>query len=437
MSGAASGIVLSWSRIPRVRHKRILRLRHREEGFPALAPDETCLAHGAGRSYGDVCLNAGGVLMQTRGMDHFIHFDRASGALSCEAGVSLGEILNLVTPHGWFLPVTPGTRFVTMAGALANDVHGKNHHVAGTFGRHVRRFELLRSNGERLVCSPEENPGWFAATIGGLGLTGLVTWIEIQLLPIDSPWMITQAQRFRSLDEFWALSIEANAAWPYTVAWVDCTDARGKGLLFNGRHAPRQPAARPWREKARAIPVDPPMSLINTPSVRAFNTAYYHRPRPGGERVQHYAPFFYPLDAVRNWNRLYGRNGFHQYQCVIPPDGARAGIGALMKEMARAGAGSFLSVLKLFGDLPSPGLLSFPRAGATLSVDFPERGEATARLFANFDAIVREHGGALYPAKDSRMSGAMFRGGYPQVENFRAFVDPKFSSGFWRRVQES
>lgn len=432
-----SDTILSWNRIPQVKHRRVVNLRHRLEPFPELAADETCLAHGAGRSYGDVCLNGGGVLLKTRGMDHFVHFDRAKGVLASEAGVTLGEILELVTPHNWFPPVTPGTRFVTIGGALANDVHGKNHHSAGAFGHHVLRFELLRSSGERLVCSRDENPGMFAATIGGLGLTGLVTWVELQLAPIHSPYMITQAQRFRSLDEYWSATASAEREWPYTVAWLDCTDPSGKGILFCGRHAPEATQGPGRRESDRNFPVDPPMSLINTPSIRAFNFFYYHRPLRSDARIEHYTSYFYPLDAIRNWNRLYGRRGFHQYQCVIPPDGAREGVGALLRVISQSRMGSFLSVLKLFGSKPSAGLLSFPRAGATLSLDFPEAGERTQRLFASLDAIVREHGGALYPAKDARMSGDMFRRGYPGLERFLPFVDPKFASGFWRRVTES
>ena len=223
--------------------------------------------------------------------------------------MQLAAILELVVPQGWFLPVTPGTRFATIGGAVANDVHGKNHHVAGSFGHHVTALELLRSNGERIVCGPDREPDWFAATVGGLGLTGLITWVELSLIPISNPFMVTEALRFRSLDEFWALNGEAERDWPYTVSWIDCTSKRGRGILHVGRHAPPQPELPAWREKRKSFPIDPPISLINRLSLRAFNLLYYNRPLPRGRTLTHYVPYFYPLDALRNWNRIYGARG--------------------------------------------------------------------------------------------------------------------------------
>ena len=424
----------SWNRIPAVRHRAAYELRDRHAPLPALAADESCLPYGAGRSYGDVCLNPDQSLLLTRGLDRFIAFDRATGRLACEAGVRLAEILDLVAPTGWFLPVTPGTRFATLGGAIANDVHGKNHHVAGAFGHHVLSFEVLGSDGARYPCAPDRNPELFSATIGGLGLTGLITRAELQLAPIANAFMTIEARKFRSLDEFWTLNADAERDWPYAVAWIDCASARGRGILLCGAHAPAQGRLPAHRERGLAFPVDPPLSLVNRLSLKAFNFAYYHRPLPRGRALQHYAPYFYPLDALRDWNRIYGRKGFYQYQCVLPPASARAGVAEMLKAIARSGTGSFLAVLKTFGARESLGLMSFPRPGATLALDFPGANAATAGLFERLDTIVREAGGALYAGKDARMSGAMFRLSYPRFETFARFIDPKFSSGFWRRV---
>ena len=424
----------SWNRVPAVVHARAWALADRSAALPELADGETGLAYGNGRSYGDVCLNPDGDLFFTRGLDKFIAFDRATGALECEAGVMLSEILDLVAPMGWFPAVTPGTRFVTVGGAIANDVHGKNHHVAGSFGHHVASFELLRSDGSRLVCSPEENANMFAATIGGLGLTGVITTARLQLARIANPFMVVEARRFRSLDEVWDLNALAEREWPYTVSWIDCTAPRGRGLLLCGAHAPAQGPLPAFSERGLAVPLDPPISLINPLSLKAFNFAYFHKPTPRGKTLQHYAPYFYPLDAIREWNRIYGRKGFYQYQCVLPPAAARAGVAEMLAAISASGAGSFLAVLKTFGARPSLGMLSFPRPGATLALDFPNHGEATESLFARLDAIVSKAGGALYPAKDARMSPEMFAASFPRAEEFSRYVDPKFSSGFWRRV---
>jgi FAD/FMN-containing dehydrogenase len=397
------------------------------------------LAYGNGRSYGDVCLNEGGELLTTRGLDRFISFDRGTGILRCEAGVLLADILRLVVPQGWFLSVTPGTQFVTVGGAIANDVHGKNHHQAGSFGCHVRAFELLRSDGARLLCSSTQNAQWFAATIGGLGLTGLMSWAEIQLAPITNPFLWTSTKRFGSLDEFWQINAEAEARYPYAVSWIDCLaqgDALGRGVLFAGEHAGVQDQLPSLQQRELRVPFDPPISLINRVSLTAFNLLYYHRPLITEPQLTHYSPFFYPLDSILEWNRIYGRTGFFQYQCVLPAESSRDSLKALLREIGRGREGSFLAVMKTFGKVRSPGMLSFPRVGATLALDFPNRGAKTLALFERLDAVVAEAGGALYPAKDARMKPAMFRQGFPAWEAFSNFVDPHFSSSFWRRVTE-
>ncbi|MBP1150394.1 FAD-binding oxidoreductase [Methylocaldum sp. RMAD-M] len=424
----------SWNRIPTLHHAKLLNLTDRSAPLPS-SFNGSLLAHGNGRSYGDVCLNEGGTLLLTQCMNHFIAFDRATGRLCCEAGVLLKEILDLVVPQGWFLPVTPGTRFVTVGGAIANDVHGKNHHLAGSFGHHVVRLELLRSDGSRIVCSPTESNDWFAATVGGLGLTGLITWAELQLIPVANAFMWVESRRFTNLEEFWTLNEEAESRWPYTVAWIDCLySGGGRGIFISGSHAPPHEKLPVYREKSRRLAFDPPFSLVNRLSLRAFNAVYYYKPLKSRPTLTHYTPYFYPLDGLLEWNRIYGRRGFFQYQCVLPPQTSREGVAELLRRISASGQGSFLAVLKTFGHRQSHGLLSFPRPGVTLALDFPNLGERTHRLFRELDAVIRDARGALYPAKDARMPAEMFRAGYPHWERFSTFIDPRFSSSFWRRV---
>lgn len=428
-------MALSWNRWPRVEHRKVLAVNDRAAPLPI--GEGTLLAHGNGRSYGDVCLNEAGCLLMTRGLDRFMAFDRITGRLQCEAGVLLKDVLDLVVPQGWFLPVTPGTRFVTVGGAIANDVHGKNHHAAGTFGHHVCRLELHRSDGQRILCGPHENGDWFAATVGGLGLTGLITWAELQLKPIVNPYMWVETRRFSNLAEFWSINAEAEHGWPYTVAWIDCLSGDNghvRGIYSAGNHAPPQAGLPCFKETARRVPFSPPFSLVNAVTLRAFNALYYRQPIQTGPQLTHYVPYFYPLDGVLEWNRIYGRRGFFQYQCVLPPETMKDGIAELLHRIGRSGQGSFLAVLKTFGNKPSIGMLSFPRPGATLALDFPNLGDPTQRLFRELDAVVMDAGGALYPAKDARMPPDMFHSGYPQLQAFKGFIDPAFSSSFWRRV---
>ncbi len=437
------GMVSSWGNLVHADHE-LRRLASRHADFPQLPARCSVLPFGNGRSYGDSCLNVGGVLLEMRALDRFIAFDRETGVIACEAGVLLDELLAITVPAGWFVPVTPGTRFVTVGGAIANDVHGKNHHVAGTFGCHVRRFELLRSSGARLACSPTENPEWLAATIGGLGLTGVITWAEIQLRRIAGPWLDVETLRFGGLAEFFELCAQSDRDWEHTVAWIDCTrspgSGLGRGLLQRANHLERGPVGhvdKASRAAARGlrVPFAPPVSLVNGPTLRAFNTFYYHRQRASRKKaLQHYESFFYPLDGIRNWNRLYGPRGFYQYQCVVAPESGREAIAELLACVAASGQGSFLAVLKLFGAPASPGMLSFPMQGVTLALDFPNRGAKLARLFAQLDELVAAAGGRLYPAKDARMPGSLFRSGYPRWREFVPFIDPRHSSSFWRRV---
>lgn len=425
----------SWGRYPHA-IQRTVRLRDRHAGFPDF--EGHGLPRGNGRSYGDTCLDDGGTLLDATGLDRFIDFDREAGVLRCEAGTLLGSILDVVVPAGWFLPVVPGTRLVTVGGAIANDVHGKNHHVAGSFGRHVRAFELLRSDGTRLLCSPSENAAWFAATIGGLGLTGLITWAELALQRVPGGWLDVETIRFERLADFFALSAASEPGYEYSVAWIDCAarhGSPGRGVFTHANHAAGTAGPMPPHKRRIAVPLTPPVSLVNRTTTRLFNSLHYHRaPKAALSQQRAYRDWLFPLDDIRDWNRIYGPKGFLQYQCILPPDDAERSVRELLDTIAAGGGGSSLAVLKQLGPARSPGLLSFPRLGTTLAVDFPNRGKPTLELLDRLDDLVGAAGGAVYPAKDARMSGDRFRTYFPAWRRFTEYLDPALSSGFWRRV---
>jgi FAD/FMN-containing dehydrogenase len=421
--------VVSWGRVSRG-VQRVARPGFRDElsGLPSHAGDESLLAIGLRRSYGDSCLNRAGAVVDMSGLDRFIAFDAATGVLRAEAGASLSEILRLVVPKGWFPPTTPGTRFVTLGGVVANDVHGKNHHGAGSIGRHVRAFGLLRSDRGALTVTPESDPALFASTIGGLGLTGVIEWVELQLVKIGGAHLDVEIVPYDNLDAFWSLAD----------AWIDCTAGgaeTGRGIFSRANWIDDGAYDLHDDKSWKRIPLEAPGFALNRFTVGAFNKLYHRvNSAKAGTNRQHYAPFFYPLDAVHDWNRLYGRRGMLQYQCVIPRESQRDAIAEMLRVIAASGQASFLAVLKTFGDLPSPGVLSFPRPGATLALDFPFRGETTLNLLARLDAMVREANGALYPAKDGRMSCEMFRRSFPRWEQL--LKDPALNSDFWTRVAQ-
>ncbi|MFT3802271.1 MAG: FAD-binding oxidoreductase [Burkholderiaceae bacterium] len=409
--------------------------------FGALINDHgQTLAFGNGRSYGDCCMAASDHVLHTRGLDRIIAFDAGEGTVTAEAGCTLEQILELAIPHGWFLPVTPGTCFVTLGGAVANDVHGKNHHVRGTFGNHVDAFGLVRSDAPPMICSPASNPSLFHATIGGLGLTGAIEWVSLRLMPIRSSRLDTLSVRFDSLDEFFALSDEHDPRHEYTVSWVDCCakGARlGRGVFMAANHA-NDGGLQVSRRNKLMVPITPPLSLVNRLTLKAFNHAYYHAhpAEPRQSRID-YEPFFYPLDRILHWNRIYGPSGFQQYQCVLPEPDGRDAIRQMLDAIAQSATGSFLAVLKRCGDARSPGLLSFPMAGVSLALDFPHKPKEMSRLFERLDAIVEQARGRLYPAKDAHMSGAAFRKAYPAYSELARYKDPALTSRFWQRVTET
>jgi FAD/FMN-containing dehydrogenase len=425
----------SWGRYPRL-SAEVRPLFWKEDFPPSQVSSPKMLAVGMGRSYGDVCLLQNGTLLRTPNLDRLISFDAQTGLLRCEAGVTLAEILDFAVPRGWFLPVSPGTKYVTVGGAIANDIHGKNHHVAGTFGLHTPCFELIRSDGTHMVCSASENPDWYAATIGGMGLTGLISWAEVQMRPIVSRRIRYQSTQFVGLEEFVALSRASTQE--YSVAWIDCV-AQGRnfarGIFIQGEHEENPGPLTPLAKPKIALPFDLPAFALNRSSVGAFNTLYYHKQitkqRAG---FTDYEPFFYPLDRILQWNRLYGRQGLLQFQCVLPWASDSMGMVQLLKAITASGLGSFLAVIKVFGDVVSPGMMSFPMPGITLALDFPIRREVSFDLLDRLAAITAEFGGRMYPAKDACMSAVHFQQFYPQWEQWALYIDPSFSSSFWQRV---
>ncbi|MCX6485284.1 MAG: FAD-binding oxidoreductase [Rhodoluna sp.] len=396
------------------------------------------LPTGMGRSYGDSAIVDDASVVSSLEMNKFLSFDSESGVLVCEPGVLLRDIQETFVKQGWMLHVTPGTAMVTVGGAVANDIHGKDHHLAGTFGEHVLSFILLRSDGEQLHCSATENSDFFRATIGGLGLTGFITSISLQLKKVSGPYFDTEVIPYSSLSEFFELSSETeDEGWQASVSWFDCSTSKaGRGSFTRGNVS-----SRPYDKASTksgvglAVPFTPPISLVNKFTLDVFNAGYFQLQKSGaGKREVHYKEFYYPLDGVGNWNRIYGPKGFFQYQSVIPMEFAQAATEEMLEVIKRSGQGSFLAVLKTFADRKPAGLLSFARYGVTLALDFPNRGAKTESLMQSLDRIVAEAGGAINPSKDARMSRELFASGFPGLEEFKKYRDPNAVSNFSRRV---
>jgi FAD/FMN-containing dehydrogenase len=431
--------VFSWGRYPKTVQRHVYKPAWDDqipEILKAVEPG-SLLPFGMGRTYGDSCLNADRDLIDCHRLNRILGFDESTGIVRCESGVTLADILEVFLPKGWFLSVTPGTSFVTVGGAIANDVHGKNHHCAGTFGAHVHQIALHRSDKGLIFCSPREHPDMLRATIGGLGLTGVIAWADIQLKRVAGPWINAETIPFESLQTFLNLSHDSNDHFEYTVAWLDCFAGKNpRGIFFRGNHAPTH--GQPFHPKrGPKLPFALPGWILNQNSIRAFNIVYYAaQAAQKGRSLVPYDTFFYPLDSIRQWNLMYGRNGFLQYQCVIPEENLDA-FQDLLDRIARSGMGSFFAVMKQFGSAPPVGMLSFPRPGLTITLDFAMRGERTLKLLRSLDEVVQQSGGALHPAKDARMSPAMFETSFPRWRDFLAYMDPKMSSSFWRRVTGS
>jgi FAD/FMN-containing dehydrogenase len=402
-------------------------------------PQTTFLPRGLGRSYGDVCVNDGGALLHTFRRDRLLAFDAVHGVLTCEAGASLADIIQVMLPLGWFPCVVPGTRYVTVGGAIANDVHGKNHHIAGTFGQSVQSIRLRRTDGESRDI--EHGDSLSASTIGGLGLTGLIEEATIRLNCLPGPGIEQDTLLFGgdgNIDGYLALDAES-AQWEYTVGWIDTLDRGLRGVFFRGKHCDGPNEWLTPKPARLTLPMDAPQWALGRWSAKAFNALYYRSQamRASQRQTLPVWQFFFPLDAVNQWNRAYGKRGFVQYQFVVPTHAARETVPRILAHLREANVASYLAVIKTFGALASPGLMSFPMAGTTVALDIPAPTAEDLRALDRTDAMVADVGGRVYPAKDSRMSAAMFQRFFPQWRELENARDPAISSSFWRRVTAS
>lgn len=408
--------ISGWGRYPMIEAEVKEIIPPLNERIPELGASSG-IASGMRRSYGDSALAS--EVFSMLPMDRMLDFDKEKGVLRCEAGVTLADILRIFVNRGWFLPVTPGTKHITVGGAIASDIHGKNHHQAGCFSEYVLQLKLLGPEGKIYQCSPEDNPDLFHATCGGMGLTGIILEATIKLKPIHSSRFDVLTLKARNLRESFDL-FESYADWPYSVAWIDCLASGkklGRSLLMVGRNREDQNFAYS-ESRGLSIPFNFPGVLLNKMTVSMFNALYYNRIRKKKqEEIQDIDTFFYPLDMAQNWNRLYGRNGFLQYQFVLPKEESFNGLQLILGEISKSGKGSFLSVLKLMGT-ENKNFLSFPMEGYTLALDFKVE-PGIFNLLNHLDRIVSEMGGRIYLTKDARMSREIFEYGYPRLDKFR------------------
>lgn len=387
-------------------------------------PLDVSLSRGLGRSYGDSSLpERGGVVANTTLADRMLGFDARTGVLRAEAGLSLADINRVFLPRSWFVPVSPGTQFVTLGGMVAADVHGKNHHVEGTFGRHVRALRMRVADGRVIEVDRATHPDLFAATLGGMGLTGHILEVEFTMRRVGAPWIVAETQRMPDIDAFMAGLAEAAAGWPCTMGWIDCISGGrrlGRGILYRGRWAESHEAPGPFPGPKRRItfPMDLPTFTLNRITVQAFNALNYGKHGPGvRRRVEHPEQFWYPLDAIRGWNRLYGRAGFTQYQCVLPKDGGARVAREFLQRLTALGGASFLCVIKDCGE-EGEGLLSFPMPGISIALDIPIRS-GTQQLVDRLNEHVIACGGRIYLAKDTFTRPEHFRAMERRLERFQ------------------
>jgi decaprenylphospho-beta-D-ribofuranose 2-oxidase len=408
------------------------------------------IARGQGRSYGDAAMLEDGIVMLTERLGHSVSFDERSGLLRAEAGTTLSDIIDQLLPRGWFPAVVPGTKFVSLGGCVAADIHGKNHHREGAFGAHVNEIEITLANRSRNRCCPTEDASLFWATVGGMGLTGIITGVATQLIPVESSYVVVQHHQAKDLEASFAMLAEKKWDDRYTVAWIDCTAAKrnlGRSVLMRGRHAtladlPAKLREQPFSKPRRQVNLnfDFPSWVLNTRSIKAFNELYYRRQGQHKEPfITDYEHFFFPLDRIGNWNRMYGKRGFIQYQFVLPSREALKGMQAVIEALSASGRASFLSVLKRFGPA-GPGLLSFPIEGYTLTLDLPVSDPDLFPFLDRLDDIVLRYGGRVYLAKDARLRPEKFRAMYPRFDEWlklKQQIDPegRFDSDLARRLR--
>lgn len=404
--------------------------------FDLCKASESVLPRGNGRSYGDVCTNTGHTLLTNLFLNKLIDFDPENQTVTVESGVMLKDLQRFLVKRGFMLPVTPGTQLITVGGAIANDVHCKNHHKYGTFGNNLVSFVLKRTDGEVLNCSLTENEGFFRATLGGIGLTGFITQATLKLRTVTGPMIDAENIPYKDLKEFFELAKASETEYEHHVSWIDCITGNGeRGVFMRGNNATE---SSPYSEINRniAVPMMSPFSLVNQLSLFGFNKLYYFMQTLKNKPFKvHYEKFFYPLDNILQWNYIYGPSGFFQYQFVVPMEHGYDAVKEVQKEIARSKQGSFLGVLKTFGKVKSLGYLSFPEEGWTYALDFPNRGVETNKLLDRLDSIVKEAKGRLYLAKDVRQPRSLFEQGYgDNISEFLKYRDPKISSDLSRRL---
>lgn len=414
--------IYNWGMYPKIKAE-LHAFQRIEKAQKLINEAQHFIARGNGKCYGDSALCK--TILSTLSYNKIINFDEEKGRICCESGVLLDDILQVIVPKGFFLPVTPGTKFISIGGAVAANIHGKNHHKEGALSNYIQSFTILTDTSEVLNCSATANSALFYNTIGGMGLTGVILEVTIQLKKIESSYINQKSIKARNLDEILSLFEQYNG-YTYSVAWIDCL-AKGKNLgrsiLMLGEHSKladldEQQKRNPLdvhSQKQISIPFNLPAFVLNKFSVRAFNTLYYNKQwRKEKDNIIHYNPYFYPLDALSKWNRLYGKDGFTQYQFVLPFDNGKEGLQTILSKIAAAGCGSFLAVLKTFGKTDnkcSP--ISFPMPGYTLALDF-KINKKVFNLLEELDKIVIEYGGRLYLAKDVRMSKETFHQTYKE-----------------------
>jgi FAD/FMN-containing dehydrogenase len=425
-----------WNNIPKFKNTTILKIDNKLKiDFDSKT---TYLARGEGRSYGDVCLNNDGTLIDTNKLKKILYFDESNGFIECEAGITLKELLEYLIPKGWFLPVVPGTSYVTLGGAIANDIHGKNHHKAGSFGNFVKSLNLLTSDKKVSLCSPDQNQDKFSATIGGLGLTGLIVSARIQLIKIESDLIYSKSIKFNSLDEFFELNEQLENTNEYTVSWIDVNlkTKNLRGIFHVGSHSKntKYNQIKSKRRVSFTFPFVQRFSIVNNLTINLLNNFYFWINKNDNVKKQYYRSFFFPLDFIKNWNKAYGKKGFYQYQFVVPIKNSKTTLDQVIDLISFYNQRPVLSVLKTFGKIESKGLMSFPLCGLTLAMDFQNKGVKTLKMFSELDKIVLKNNGKIYIAKDSRMEKDSFKRFYPNFDEFSKFIDPNFNSSFLKRV---
>lgn len=414
--------VTNWGNFPKV-DANVTESSNRSEILELVERSESLIARGNGRCYGDSSLAEN--IFSTLRLNKFLEFDRSAGTIECESGVLLSDILDICVPNGFFLPVTPGTKFITVGGAIAADVHGKNHHREGSFANYIERFDLVTANGEIVRCSTTEHADLFWQTCGGMGLTGIILSAKFQLKSIETAYIQQISHKTSDIESTMKLFERLHGS-TYSVAWIDCFAPKkniGRSILMLGEHSrlnelsnkqQREPL-RKAPEVALNIPVFMPSFALNYLSIRTFNSLYYHRHiHSEAKTTVHFDPFFYPLDGMANWNRVYGKRGFVQYQFVLPKETSYDGIVKILEKVRFSGQGSPLAVLKLFGKANPHAVMSFPMEGYTLTLDF-KATPTVFRLLDELDEIVLDNRGRLYLAKDARMSEATFKRSYSNV----------------------